>query len=231
MNQISAAGVVPASVIQLYEGVMRAMMMNWWRTAAIWLLGGGMTIAGAVAFAAGGPGTQDTRKAPSVKPAEATAPTPRTQEPPLDLDSPETLRKTNVRRVEASKRRLQAQQAYYDEGRITIDRVIDASLQLMLAETAASTTKEQRLAAAKGHWERMYEVQKREQDELKKGKGTVADTAEAIVAHEDAAVRYLEARQSRPSPDVEALQKRVETLEKQLERVMRRIDSQGSPKP
>src|SRR5262245_28356327 len=120
--------------------------------------------------------------------------------------------------VAAARQRLDAQRAFYQEGRITIDRYIDASDQLMRAEMAASVTKDQRVNAAKANMDRIAEVVKQEQAELEKGRGTTADVAEALVAQERAACAYLEARQERGPYEVEVLRKRVEALEKQLAR-------------
>jgi outer membrane protein TolC len=203
---------VPASVLELYEGGVRAMMMNRWMTAAAWLLAAGMTGVGAIGLAGVG---QEKAAAPgNRRPAAESLRQEPSSELPIDFDSPETLRKQTERRVAAASQRLDAQRAYYDEGRITIGRFIDASRQLMLAEIATSSSREQRLAAAKAHWDRMEEVQKREQAELDAGRGTVADLAEAAAAHENAAFDYIAARQSRGSPEVEALGRRVEALEK-----------------
>jgi RNA polymerase sigma factor (sigma-70 family) len=224
------AGTVSASVLYFYEEVVRAMMMNWWRTAAVWLLAAGMTVAGAIGFAAGGPSGQDKGATSKNQPGAATAPKNRAPEPPEDLDSSETLRKQTERRAEAARQRLDAQIAYYEEERIPVGRWIDASRQLMLAETAASTTKEQRVTAAKAHFDRMIEAAAREERRLKDRRGNVADTAEAVLARENAAVGYLEARQSRGSEEVEALKKRVETLEKELERVLKRLEHSGTDK-
>jgi RNA polymerase sigma factor (sigma-70 family) len=216
LGQAAMAGAVSASVLYLYRGAVRTMMMNAWKSAAVWLLAGTMTIAGAIAVAAGGPSGQEKGTVSKAQPAAAApAKTPPPQ-PPVDLDAPDSLRKQTERRVNAARQRLDAQRAYYDEGRITIDRFIDASEQLMLAEIAASATREGRMAAAKANMDRIGEIVKREQAELEKGRGTVADVAEALVAHETAACEYLEIRQSRGSLEIEALKKRVETLEKQV---------------
>jgi RNA polymerase sigma factor (sigma-70 family) len=217
LGRHALAGTVTASVLDLYQGVVQAMMMNRWITAA-WLLAAGMAGAGAIGFAATGPGGQDKAAATKPQPPAAKAPTQKpTNDPPVVLDSPDTLRKVTERRVIAARERLDAQRAFYEEGRITLDRMIDASKQLMLAETTAGTTKDQRVAAAKAHWDRMADLVKRERSEMETGRGTVADVAEAVVAHENAVFEYLEIRQSRASTEIEALKQRVETLEKQLE--------------
>jgi hypothetical protein len=222
-------GIVSTSVLSFYEGLVRAMMIDWFRTAAVWLTAAGITTAGAIAVASGGRAVQQKSGTSKGQPAAATTaqkPAP----PAIDFDSPDTLRKQTERRVAAAAQRLDAQRAYYEEGRITIDRFIEASLEFMRAKMAASTTKEERVAAVKAHWDRMAEVLNKEQDELKAGRGTVADVAEAVVAHENAAFTYMEVRQSRGSYEVEALTKRVETLEKQLAEIMKEHKQVGTQK-
>jgi RNA polymerase sigma factor (sigma-70 family) len=211
------AGTVGASVLELYEGGMRAMLMNQWMTAsAVGLLTAGLTAAGAIGFAAVGLGGQDKAATSKSQPPASDATRRAVNQPPIDFDSPETLRKQADRWVTAARQRLDAQRAFYEEGRITIDRYIDASEQLMRAEMATSVTKDQRVAAAKANMDRIAEVVKREQAELEKGRGTTADVAEALVAQERAACAFLEARQERGPYEVEVLRKRVEALEKQL---------------
>ena len=59
------------------------------------------------------------------------------------------------RLVEAARRRLEAQEAFYKEGRITIDRFLEASHELMHAEIQASKTREGRITAAQAHLDRV----------------------------------------------------------------------------
>jgi RNA polymerase sigma factor (sigma-70 family) len=230
MGRSAMAGTVSTSVLSFYEGMVRAMMFDWYRTAAVWLAAASITAAGAIALAAGGPSGQDKSATSKAQPSTAASSKKPAPPPEVDFDSPDTLRKQTERRVAAAAQRLDAQRAYYEEGRITIDRFIDASLEFMLAKMAASTTKEERLAAIKTHWDRMDEVQKKEEAELKVGRGTVADVAEAVVAHENAAFAYIEARQSRGSYEVEDLKKRVDALEKQLQTVVKQLEQRGAAK-
>jgi RNA polymerase sigma factor (sigma-70 family) len=230
IGRSAMAGTVSTSVLSFYEGMVRAMMIDWCRTAAVWLAAAGITAAGAYALAAGGPSRQDKSDGSKPQPPATAAAKKAVPPPEVDLDSPDTLRNQIERRVNAAAQRLDAQRAFYEEGRITIDRFIDASLQFMLAKIAVSTTKEERLAAVKTHWDRMDEVQKKEAAELKIGRGTIADLAEAVVAHENAAFAYIEARQSRGSDEVESLKKRVEALEKQLQTVVKQLEQRGAGK-
>src|SRR5262249_10617514 len=156
---------------------------------------GGMTVVGAIAVAATGPSEQDPApRAPKEAPAVVAPKNPGTQ-PPDDQNSPETLRLQFKRRVTAPRNRLDAQMTFYEQGRITLDRFIDASRQLMLAEMEQSENSDQRAAAAKEHRDRITEVVKHEQAELEDGRGTVADVAEARAAQEDAAAVYFAVRQ------------------------------------
>jgi RNA polymerase sigma factor (sigma-70 family) len=224
LGRAAMSGTVSASVQFLYEGMIKAMLMNRGKMVAIWLLGSGVTVAGAIALAAGAPGTQDKGVSPAGSSGGAMVRKEKTGPPQLDLDSPDALRKANERRLEAAQQRLAAQRDYYEQGRITIDRFNEASRQIMLAKMAVSTTKEQRVAAAKAHWELMTEVLGRERAELTVGRGTVADVSEALVAEATAEVGYLEARQSRGPEEVEVLKKRVETLQKQVAGLTQRLE-------
>jgi RNA polymerase sigma factor (sigma-70 family) len=234
LGRAAMTGTISTSVLSLYEGVMKAMLMNRGMTAAIWLLGSGVTVGGAIALASGGTGMQDKRTFLKGQPAGVAAGNAKAAAPVEDLDTPEALRKAFDRRLEAARRRLEAQRAYYEQGRITLDRMSDASRQVMLAETAVSATKDERVAAAKAHLDRMTEVLDREREELKDGRGTIADTSEAEVAREDAAIDYLQARQPRGSEEVESLKKLIGGLARQVEALTKRVEdaerSRNSPR-
>jgi hypothetical protein len=203
---------------------MNAMLINRGKTVALWLLGSGLTAAGAIAWAAGGSGTQDKDTLLKRQPARAAVDEAKPTAPGDDFDSPDALRKAIERRLEAARRRLDAQRAYYEEGRITVDRFSDALKQVMLAEMAQSATKANRLASAKAHLDRMTDLLEAERRELEIGRGTIADVAEAEVGREDAAVFYLQIRQSQGPEEVSVLKTRIDTLEKQLEEMAKRLD-------
>ena len=224
LGRAAMSGTVSESVLSLYEGVMNAMLLNRGKAVAVWLLGSGLTAAGAIVWAAGGTGAQDQATLSKRQPAQAAAEKSKPTAPAEDFDSPDALRKAIERRLEAARRRLEAQRAYYEEGRITLDRFSDASKQVMLAEMAQNATKANRLASAKAHLDRMTEVLKAERKELEIGRGTIADVSEAEVAREDAAVLYLQIRQSQGPEDVVVLKTRIETLEKQIEEMSKRLE-------
>ena len=126
----------PTFRIQVFlKRMVSAMMINWSRAAAVSVLAAGTTVAGAAAIARAGQNRPDAAPKNQNQPAGASA--KEAPSPPVDFDSPEALRRQAERRVAAARRRLVVQHDFYREGKITIDRYVDASRQLLLAETAA----------------------------------------------------------------------------------------------
>lgn len=139
-----------------------------------------------------------------------------------DLD-----RKILRRIVAAAKQKQEANRAYYEEGRITIDRYIAATRELRDAEAEAATTQQERADAARAHRDRVGEILKREQDDWKRGRRTRADLAEAQLAMDHAEYDCLRARAGTPPADVAALERRVRELEQKLDRVLKVLGTAG----
>ena len=109
----------------------------------------------------------------------------------------------------------EAQRAYYEQGRITLDRFLDACAHLERAELLAAAGEGERVAAREKHLDTLTQVLRREQADLQAGRGTQAAVAEAQHRREvaetlDTTERLLRlARKSgfavRPSPDVPGL--------------------------
>jgi RNA polymerase sigma factor (sigma-70 family) len=223
-GRAAAAGVVPALTLALGDEVMRSLAMAHWRFALVVLAALGTTSTTALGLAGLG-GAQDSSHSnrgggAATKGAQAPAEFQKPNQPavhPLPLPLDVMLRGQAERRLNAARQRVDYQRGFYDEGRITIDRYIQALQLLFEVELEQATTREQRVIAAQNHMERLRGVLKKEQDELKIGRGTVADVAEAQLAHELAAVALLNAHKGQSPGDLEALQKRVETLEQKLE--------------
>jgi hypothetical protein len=204
--------------------------MSQWKFVIIALVALGTTSAAAVGLAGGG-GSQDGSgegRGAATGAAAAQNPPEKKEAPPAVKKLPEPvdvmLPKQMERRRAAAAQRVDAQRAYYEEGRITIDRFIQALQLFNEAEMESAKTGEQRIIAAQNHMERLSQVLKREQGELEAGRGTVADVAEAQLAHELAAIELLKAHKAAGSGEEEALQKRVEELEKQLEQVTKQLE-------
>jgi RNA polymerase sigma-70 factor (ECF subfamily) len=131
--------------------------------------------------------------------------------------------------VEAARQRLLAQRAYYEEGRITIDRFIAASQRLMEAERSAARTDAERLAALKRHVDILKEVENRERAELVVGKGTEGDLAEAVQSRVEAEIQLGEAASAKPSAEIEALKRRLGDVERKLDQLLKQQG--GGPRP
>ena len=129
--------------------------------------------------------------------------------------------------MDAARRRLREQARYYEEGRITIDRYIDAALQVREAETAAATTKEERIAAAKAYLDRATDVAKREETKVEVGQGTSADVTEAQYARDLAELDLLRANKGETTTETKTLEKRVAELERKLDRVLKHLTQKG----
>jgi RNA polymerase sigma factor (sigma-70 family) len=229
----AVSGTVPALALTLSEEVIRMMTLAKWKAVAV-MAAVALTSAGALVFAAGGSGQAQKEPGRGVftPPAAKVAPTP-VRVPPTEKDDRQRL-------LETARKRLQTQRAYYEEGRITIDRYLDASQQLFSAELGLSRTPETRAAAAKAHLDRLDEIVTRERAELEAGRGTSADVSEAEMAR--APVTYKDfqemvvhpavpphpsADQIATGKDVQDLRKRVEVLEKQLEKVSKVLGLHG----
>jgi RNA polymerase sigma factor (sigma-70 family) len=228
----STAGLYSTSVVALTEGVIRSMILTKLKFAVFGLLSFGLVVTGVGLLAGqetpnrpGGtapPGPP--RPGPSVTPAR-----PAAAADPFDAvemlggqEKPEEALKRRL--VEIARRRLEAQQAFYKEGRITIDRYLDASNELRLAEMDASKTREDRIAAARAHLDRASEVEANERQEFETGRGTTADVTEAEQFRLKAEFHLRAAENPAGRSEIEVLQDRVNAVERKLDRVLKALE-------
>ncbi|MFO0891594.1 MAG: sigma-70 family RNA polymerase sigma factor [Isosphaeraceae bacterium] len=118
--------------------------------------------------------------------------------------------------LEAARQRLEAQQKFYEEGRITIDRMIQASEQLMEVERSVASSHAEKREALRRHAVRLKEIENREQAELEEGKSTQADLSESTEARLAAQVRLMQEERTGSDGSLEALTARVRSLEERL---------------
>jgi RNA polymerase sigma factor (sigma-70 family) len=123
------------------------------------------------------------------------------------------------RLLAAARQRQDAQRAYYEEGRITIDRFVDANKQLALAELRLAKTDADRLAIRQRHVDRIRKILDREQTEMLAGRGTFADVSEA-------AERYSEAEldlklNQREAGEMAAFTRRLNDLERKVDQLLK----------
>jgi len=228
----AAAGMVPALALALGDELVRSLAMSQWKLVMFALAALGATSAAAIGLAGGGGSQEGPAPGRGDAPGAAAQAAPEKKvTPPAVKDLPEPaevmLPKQTKRLLAAARQRVDAQRAFYEEGRLTIDRYIQALQLLNAAEMEQAPTREERIIVAQTHMERTHQLLKREQDELKAGRGTIADVAEAALAHEQAFAELLKAHKAPGPGDLEGLQKRVETLEKQLDRVMKLMEQRG----
>ena len=188
------AGLASASAVALSQGVLRMMMYSKLKTGLAVLLSTSF-VAGSGMLAAQGPGG-----APRAEP-KAEAPTVAQN----DATGQDDLATLGKRRVEKARKRWETQLAFYNEGRITIDRLLDASQILMDAERDADESRAGRLAAIRAHLDRVKEVERREMAELAAGRATAADVEEAQTRRLDTEYRLAKeaetaAREALPAP-------------------------------
>ena len=149
-------------------------------------------------IAAQGPGDKPAAGAP----AQAQVPAPDDSKPVFRFQTRPAAELARDR-IDAAEKRLREQKAFYVEGRITIDRLIDASRSLMQARLDAATARPDRVQAAAVHYEQMQDILKKEQSELEVGRATEADVAEArssLLEAEFTLAREVETPQAKPIP-------------------------------
>jgi RNA polymerase sigma factor (sigma-70 family) len=215
------AGLYSASVVALTEGVLRSMILTKLKLAASGLLSVGLVVTG-VGLLAG----QETPNQPGgtrppglARPDQTVIPAQAAAAP--EEEPEEALKR---RRVEIARRRLEAQKPFYEEGRITIDRYLDASNELRLAEMDASKTREDRIAAARAHLDRAREVEARERQEFEVGRGTTADVTEAEQYRLNAELDLRAAENPTGRYEIEVLQDRVKAVERKLDLVLKALE-------
>ncbi len=205
-----------ATAVSLTKGVLKTMALEKMATLAWTMLPAGILVITAGLVIGHEPG-------PKQKPQEGSAPsqeskavtTPAAPEPPDPVDP-------LVRQLlNASRQRFQIQRAFYEEGRITLDRFAMASDRLMAVERLVARKDSEALAAMQRHVDRLKEIEKREQAELEAGKGTVADVAEITQNRIEAEVMLMKAKEVKPSPGVAALERRLSEVERKLDQILK----------
>jgi RNA polymerase sigma factor (sigma-70 family) len=223
-GSVAMSAYFSASVVALTKGLLRTMFLTKLKIAALAVLSTcilassvGILVGQETATrpdAARPPGA--TRPDGTVIPAQASGVAAPEEEPEGALKK---------RLVDAARRRLEAQKAFYEEGRITIDRFLSASHELMLAEIQASTNREGRITAAKEHLDRVKGVEAREQSELRVGRGTKADVTEAEQSRLQAELDLRAAEDPNGRYEMEVLQDRVKAVERKLDQVLKALES------
>jgi hypothetical protein len=225
----ATAEVVSATVLVLSREVIRNMLMTHVKLAGVGLLS-----AGILATGVGVIGGQDPGPSLEVAPSriERAQDVPKEQlERVVKEANDQLLRQamdlTAQKILDAAKQRVAAQKAFYEEGRITIDRYLDALEQLREAKSQVAKSQQERVEAALDYAGQVGEVVKRESTQVAEGRSTASDLTEAQHRQNFAQLILIRAQLADRSPDIEALNHRVDTLEKKLDLILQRLDASG----
>jgi len=97
-----------------------------------------------------------------------------------------------------------------------------ASERLMEVERLIARKDSERVAAMQRHADRLKEIENRERSELEVGKGTVADVSEIAQNRLEAEVRVKIAKESGPSTNIAALERRLNEVERKLDQLLKK---------
>ncbi|MGP0067046.1 MAG: RNA polymerase sigma factor [Isosphaeraceae bacterium] len=173
IGQGAGAGSLSTAALRLAQGALTTMMLK------------KLTIAGCVVLSIGilgiGGGALLVRvsRAQEPKPLAANESAQSTKPARVEAVKPDDIEPLLQQLLEAARRRVEAQRNFYQEGRITLDRYVDACIGLEKVELLASKTEGERQAVRQRLMDHLNQIERREADELQVGRGTVADLAEA----------------------------------------------------
>ncbi len=220
---VAMSGYFSASVATLTKGVLRTMILTKLKIAALAVLSTCILASGVGILVGQETATKpDGAQPPGTTKPDGTAIPARASGVAAPEEEPEGALKKRL--VEAARRRLEAQEAFYEEGRITIDRFLSASHELMHAEIQASTNREGRITAAQAHLDRVKGVEARERSELRVGRGTKADVTEAEQCRLQAELGLRAAENPTGRYEMEVLQDRVKAVERKLDQVLKALE-------
>ena len=157
-GKMAAVALFSSSAFSLTRGVLNTMALEKMATLAWTLLPAGILVITAGLVVGHEPGSRSGQK-----PQEAAAPkqesrgvaAPTTAEPPDPVDP-------LVRQLmRAARERLDSQRAFYEEGRITLDRFVLGSVRLMEVERMVARNEAETLSAIKRHLGRLQEIENR----------------------------------------------------------------------
>jgi RNA polymerase sigma-70 factor (ECF subfamily) len=234
-GQPVAAGSWSAASMALADGVLKTMTLKKLTVAGclVATLGlgtgtGALVIRGVRAQNAAAPaGLAPAQPAAKAAPAPPNAaPAPRKDENDLqrlieNYPIPPGIDPQLRQLLAAAIQRLDAQRAYYEEGRITLDRFLAASESLERVELLAAKGFAERRAVRKRHVDRLKEILNREQAELQVGRGTVADVTEAQLAFAEA--EYTMRVGDNEDAEKATLLRRIDELERNVKKLQKEV--------
>jgi hypothetical protein len=160
---------------------------------------------------------QDSQPAPAAAPSQPAQPAVAAKPAP----KPEEIDPLLQQLLDAARKRFEAQKAYYEAGRITLDRFLDACSQLGKVELLAAKTDAERAAIRRRDVDLFKEIEIREQAEKAVGRGTDADVAEAHLRRlgEEFAQKIAE----KEAAEKAAILRRLDDLERKVEQLQKAL--------
>jgi RNA polymerase sigma factor (sigma-70 family) len=220
---VAMSGFFSAAVAALTEGVLRTMILTKLKIAALAALSIGILVSGVGILVGQETASRpDGRQAPGTSKPDGTVVSDRASAPAAPEEEADDALKQRL--VEQNLLRMEAYEAFYDEARITIERYLDVSHELMLAEIQASKTREGRITAARGHLDRVKRIEANERKELEDGKGHKTDVAEAERGRLQAELEVRAAENSTGLYELEGLKLRVKAVERKLDQVLKALE-------
>ena len=219
IGQPASTGSLPAAALGMAQGVLTTMMLKKLTIAGCVVLSLGVATAGGGALLIRPSRAQDPKPGPAG-----------TQTPTHELfvvqaakliDADPQLEKL----LAAAKQRVEAQRAYYEEGRITVDRFIDSLERLQKILLIGAKTDAERIEIRQRHVSILAEIENREDAEIKVGRGTIADLSEARQRHLEA--EYEMKNVNKEAAEKSAILRRLSELERKVDQLQR--DRPGLP--
>lgn len=226
-GSLAAAGLGSAAAVALAEGVHTTMILTKWKTLALaaTLVG---TLAGSAAVMArqlGGAGQEKTTRKADVTKGVPNPPLNGAVEPPrvdaaeapiangggwsLDVlimaeflpEDKASEADLAAARVSAAKQRLESQFAFYENGTITIDRLLDASERYMNARVqAAGEDRAAAIKAVEDHVRIAHLTYTREKAKFKVGQSSQPNVSEAELNYIEARIALAKVRSGKAKP-------------------------------
>jgi RNA polymerase sigma factor (sigma-70 family) len=210
LGRSTGATSAPTTSLLLAQGVLNTMLLKKLLIIACALLPLGTIVLGGGAYLTRKAQAQDQRSSATAVSQGGPAAIKTTAPKPPEVDPLIT------RSLEAAQARIEAQRDYYEQGRITIDRFIEACYQLELAGLRAAKTEDERTAIKKRYISILKEIEERETAEIAVGRGTESDRTEAVQRRIQAETE-LKTQQDMPSilERLVEIERKVESLQKQ----------------
>jgi hypothetical protein len=169
--------------------------------------------------------TQDSKPAPAAAPSQPTQPS----DAGKPVAKPEDIDPLLQRLLDAARQRVEAQRAYYEEGRITIDRFIEALIALEKVQLRAAKTPAERTAIRRRHLVLLNDIERRETAEREVGRGTDADVAEARQRRLEAEFDFKSSEQE--ADQMTSILRRLDALERRVAELHRIAASRSDLEP